>query len=331
MEHNFPLKRLRSRRLFLATLAGAAVWRPRLLQGGRHEMSKAEAEIDKFRRGERYQPPPRTFLVQGVEREKDLAPFGPALREESAYVREQIVALLADLGKRVDRLFPAGGELVREPTIISILIANGLTKNDLGREASLLCLQQLVPVAFLKPYEKSLTDDFQAHPSSTAFLLMAKLKPASMILLVRKLFALPRWSKELEARVAAAALGDHTIEKEYIERFVSTSVPEEKARLARILGLIGTEVSLRTLAAGLRTDLVIDKMMAFKRSVRLDVLQALSYNFPEQTIFYENQINDDGDYARAEKFCEERWAIKWDGPRPSYLKISGYPIPLPPQ
>lgn len=294
-------------------------------------MSKAEVEIDKFRGGERYQPPPLAFLVPSSHRDRDLAPFGPALREESAYVREQIVLLLADLGKRVDPLFPAGGQLIREPNIIAILVAHGLSKNDFGREASLLSLQELVPVSFLKPYEKTLTDDFRANPASTAFLLMAKLKPPSAAPIVRKLLALPRWSKELNARVAAAALGDSFIEKEYNEPFVSTTVPEDKARLARILGLIGTELSLRTLAAGLRTDLVIDRVMAFKRSVRLDILAALSYNFPEEPVLYETQINDDTGYERAEQFCQKRLGVKWDHPRPPYLKIMGYPIPVPPQ
>jgi len=294
-------------------------------------MPQADAEIDKFRRGEKYQPPPSAFLRGGHLQEEELARFGPALRTESAQVREQIARLLSDLGKRADPLYSIGGQLIRVPQIISMLIKDGLSKADQGREASLSALQEFVPAPLLKPYEKELTSDLETHPSTTAFLLVAKVKPGDAAPVVQRLFATPRWSNELNARVAAAALGDAPIEKEYEDAFIAATIPKEKARLARILGLIGTESSLRILAGGLRTGLVINEVTMYKRSVRLDVLEALSYNFPDQPVLYETQINDDSGYARAERFCEERLGVSWNQPRPPYLKIMGYPIPIPPK
>jgi hypothetical protein len=291
-------------------------------------MSPAEAAIERFRKGARYQSPPTEFLSSGHIVEEELEPFGPALRREPAPVREEIVRLLADLGKRADPLYQQGGQLIREPYIVSLLVHEGLLRPDAGREASLTAMQECVQAKLLQPYGKVLDDDLEAHPGATAFLLIAKAKPGEAEGIVRTLREQPRWSKEPNARIAAAALGDTAIEKEYEAAFVSAADGEEKARQAHILGLIGTESALRTLARGLRSDLVIDKpQLYFKRSVRVDVLEALGYNFPEDTALYPSQIHDDSGYQRAEEFCEQRLGVRWTEPRPAFLTIAGYPIP----
>jgi hypothetical protein len=293
-------------------------------------MSQADAAIERFRKGERYQPPPVGFLSQGRLLSEELTAFGPALRKESAGVREQIVALLSDAGQRADPLYETGGAVLRVPGIISMLVQDGLSKDDLGREAALTTLQDLVPVTFLKPHEKALTADLDERPGPTAFLVVAKTKPAGAAPVVRKLMGSPRWAKEEKAKVAAAALGNVGFEKEFSEPFVETGDPKEKARLARILGWIGTESALRTLASEFRTDLVIDQVGIARKSVRLDILAAVRYNLPEETVLYENRINNDNGYAQVERFFEQRFGVSWSKPRPPYLKIMGYPIPMPP-
>ena len=290
-------------------------------------MSKAEEYIAQFRTGERYQPPPSAFLSSGRIVSEDLEPFAPALSHESGPVREQIVRLLADLGKRADPLYEMGGQLIRNRRIIEMLIDGGLRKDDLGREAALTALQTLVPPEMLKGYGKQITHDFTDRPSTTSFLVVAKAKPADCIPVIRRLIQTPRWSQQLEPRVAAAALGDAGIDREYCDEFRAASDGAAKANLAKILGWIGTEHALRTLAEGLRTNAVTEVPMSFRRSVRVDVLEALSYNFPDQPVLYETQINDDSGYAKAEKFCEDRLGATWSSPRPPYLKIMGYPIP----
>jgi hypothetical protein len=291
-------------------------------------MSPAEAAIERFRKGERYQPPPTDFLSSGHILEQQLEPFGAALRSESGPVREEIVRLLADLGKRADPLYPSGGQLIRSPYILSLLVEQGLRKDDQGSEASLSALQEFAPVNLLEPHEKVLTHELEIHPGTTVFLLIAKVKPEAAVPVVRKLLDTPRWSRELNARIAAAALGDTSVEKEYTAVFASTTDGKEKARLARILGLIGTETALRTLASYLRTNLVIDEPERyFKRSVRVDILEALSYNFPEEVALFPSQIHDDSGYERAERFCESHLGVTWKQPRPPFLTIAGYPFP----
>jgi hypothetical protein len=323
------LGRLTRRFLLRACVLPALFPRAELAQTLRSQtMSLAEAAIERFRKGERYSPPPSNFLSSGKIVEDELEPFGPALRQESSTVREEIVHLLADLGKRADPLYPRGGQLIRDPKIISLLVDEALLKNDLGRQASLTALQEFVPASLLKPYGKTLAHELESYPDATALLLIAKVKPAEAASTVHALRETPRWSTELSAGIAAAALGDKALETAYVAHFVTAGGAEEKAKAAHTLGLIGTEPALRELAAALRTDLVIDKPeLYFKRSVRVDILEALSYNFPEEVALYPSQVLDDNGYERAEQFCKMRLGVTWKQQRPPYLTIGGYPFP----
>lgn len=294
---------------------------------GKNMLQAAEAAVAQFRNGGQYQPPPRAFIKEDKLLVEELEPFGPALRREPGPVREQIVRLLADAGKRSDPMYTVGGQMIRQPRIIAMLAGDGIAHADLGREAALGAMQQYVPGELLKPYGKVLTNDLKERPGTTAFLLIAKVKPPEAVPVVRKLMTAPRWPKELNARVAAAALWDKDIEKEFIDRFREAADPKEKARLAKILGWIGTDAALRALADAMRTDLVIEMPRVSRRSVRLDVLAALSYNFPDQQVLYESQLLDEEGYDQAEAFCVKRFGTKWDTPRPPFLTIMGFPIP----
>jgi len=316
------------RNLWVAAGAGAGQGLGRLPQkeGG---MTQAELHIERFRRGERFQPPARAFLTGGGVPQEELNVLAYALRTESAPVREEIVRLLADAGYRSDPLFASGGQVIRHPGIIYVLVEYGLAQPDPGRDAALETLQTYVPPDLLAPYGPQLTGDLERTPDSTAFLVIAKGKPPVAVPVVRKLLLMPRWAKQQEARVAAAALGDKGIEKDFVEMFLGAQEAKEKAKLARVLGWIGTEDALRALAGQMRTDLIFEVPRAFRRSVRLDIMAALGYNFPALTFLYENSIRNDQDYARVEQFCEQRFQVQWDRPRPPYLKIQGYPIPAP--
>lgn len=316
--------------LVLATLLSMAALAADAIAINKGEtMLQAERVITQFQKGVTYQPPPTTFMDQGKVLDQELPPFESALFRESAQVREQIVRLLADLGKRTDPLYSKGGQLIRHPQIITLLTQEALVKDDLGREAALDAMQLYVPASFLKPYGLVLSADLKKFPGPTAFLLIAKFKPADAKEVVEKLIATPRWENELKARIAAAALGDKAIEQEYIEAFKAEAEPEEKANLARTLGWIGTPDALSTLAQAMRTELVIEMPQVMRRSVRLDVLAALSYNFPEAQELFESQILTDSDYDQAEKFCERQFGTKWDNPRPPFLTVMGFPVPMP--
>ncbi|MCK7510883.1 MAG: hypothetical protein MZV70_46975 [Desulfobacterales bacterium] len=66
---------------------------------------------------------------------------------------------------------------------------------------------------------------------------------------------------------------------------------------------MGTPRSLKALAGLLRSPLVIHVPGLFDKSVRLNVLDALSYNFPDQPVLYANNIITKEDYTAAERFC----------------------------
>jgi hypothetical protein len=85
------------------------------------------------------------------------------------------------------------------------------------------------------------------------------------------------------------------------------------------------------LASELRTPLIFERPTVFRRSVRLDVIQALSYDFPDQPVFWEENVGSDEDYASAEQFCAERLGAKWDAPRPRFLTVEWLVPPEIPQ
>jgi len=307
--------------------AAVAAWQaPAQQTKVRNEMTQAETVLDRLRRGERFRPPAPALFPGGLA-EKDLDLFAAALETDPAPVREQIVRLLADYAYRSDPLFRSGGQIFRDERIIAILAGQGLAQPGVARDAALEALQTYVAAGLLQPHAATLTANLQRFPDTTALLLIAKVKPAEATTLVTRLLATSHWSKEEATRVAAAALGDRGIEKQFTDQFVAAQDGEEKSRLAKTLGWIGTPGALAALAGQMRTDAFFEVPMSFRRSVRLDIMAALSYNFPDLVLLYENSVRTDADYARVEQFCEERFATRWDRPRPPFLTILGYPIP----
>jgi len=99
-----------------------------------------------------------------------------------------------------------------------------------------------------------------------------------------------------------------------------------------MVGRIDTKTSRVALASQLRTPLIVERPTVFRRSVRLDVIQALSYDFPDQPVFWQENIRSDEDYARAEQFCAGRLGAKWNAPRPPFLTVEWLvPPEIPPR
>ncbi len=124
--------------------------------------------------------------------------------------------------------------------------------------------------------------------------------------------------KVTEEMKIAAALGDAELEKEFADAFVRENDPVEKGRLARVLGFIGTQTALAALASEMRTDLIDGMPMVSLRSVRLDIVAALSFAFPDKPFFYNNAIMDDSGYERVEKFCETTFGVRWKKESPRF-------------
>jgi hypothetical protein len=161
---------------------------------------------------------------------------------------------------------------------------------------------------------------------------VAKAKPPQARELVDRLAASPTWNKTEAVRVARAALGDTKVESEFLTLATKADAASDGKALAAALatlGLVGTPASLKAIAGRLRTPLTIELKGAYIKSVRLSVLEALLYNFPDQPVLYPNRILTERDYLAAEQFCVQTLGTAYNTPEPPFLTYYGYPIPVP--
>jgi hypothetical protein len=294
-------------------------------------VSKAQEYIDAFRRGEDFQSPATDVFVAGQPDGAALKLLGKELAVASPAVREQIVALLVDMGVSTDPLQSKGAEVLRNAQIIALLAGVGLAAPDLGREAAMDALRKLTRQSDLAPFGDAFIAALKQSPSEMAFLLVAKAKPQNAKALVDPLALSPPWQDVEAAKIARAALGAKDVEDEFLARVKKAEAAKDGKALSEALGslaLVGTPRSLKAIAERLRTPLTIHMVGAFERSVRLNVLEALLYNYPDQPVFSPNNINDEADYTAAERFCTWTLGVKYTKPPPPFLTVRGYPIPM---
>ena len=291
----------------------------------RDKTMRIQELIESFRDGEEFNGDLSDLIITNRPDKVVLDRCRGALAAEEEPVREQVILLLASLGKKVDPFFDKGGEMIRDRSIVTILVDDGLSRQSAARDLTLTLLQNSVPAEVLKDFGKQLADNLKRWPDATLLLVIAKAKSIEASEAVDSLMEIPGWANETETQIAAAALGDREIEREFIKRFESAVVPGEKAEAARLLGYIGTENTLSSLAAGMRSGLIIEMPGVSRRSVRIFIIEALSYNHPEKTFLYDNAVNSDEDYAVIEKFCEETYRVEWKKERPPFLWIEGFP------
>jgi HEAT repeat protein len=285
----------------------------------------AQEQIDRFRAGQAFSGDVQAYLVAGQPDPGALNVFAEALDQEPEAVRVEVANLLISLGRQVDPLKASGGHLIRNPRIIHLLAQKGLSRVGQARDECLGVLVRSAPGALLRDDGPALTETLERFPDNSSLLLVAKAKPEAALPVVKELARSPRWAKSENVPIALAALGEKTVEEKFVRDFLTTHDPSQKAKLAKSLGYIGTETALRALASQMRTDLVVEMPRVSRRSVRLDILAALSYNFPDKPFLWDNAILDDSGYARVEQFCEETFGTKWQTPRPPFLTIQGFP------
>jgi hypothetical protein len=288
----------------------------------------AQDYIAAFRRGEDFTRPTTGVIVDGQPNGAALQLLGQELAVADPSVREKIVALLVDMGLRTDPLTPKGAEVLRNPQIIALLAGAGLAKPDLGREAAMDALRKLVTRPDLARFEDAFVKPLVDAPTEEAFLLVAKAKPQKAKVLVDRLAKSPQWKEVEAAKIARAALGAKDVEDEYLAAADAATDGKALARALGPLALMGTPRSLKAIAERLRTPLTIHVPGAFEKSVRLNVLEALLYNFPDQPVLYPNNINAEADYTAAERFCTQTLGVTYKTPPPPFLTYRGYPIPL---
>lgn len=288
----------------------------------------AQDYISAFERGEEFRPPSKGVFTNGRPDDGALEVLGKKLEVGSPSVRENIVKLLIDMGRSTDPLTARGAEVLRHPQIIALLAGPGLARLDLGREAAMGALRKLVPPRDLAPVGALLKNALAKAPTEEALLLVAKAKPAGADDIVEKLRSLPRWQRVEALRIAHAALGSTADEDQFLAAAAAATTGEDLAMAVGPLGLIGTPRSLKLLGELLRTPLSIEipgSMPGGVKSVRLNVLDALLYNFPEQPALYPNNINQDADYRTAERFCTSALGVTYKDPPPPYLKYGNLP------
>ncbi|HWR67812.1 MAG TPA: hypothetical protein VN416_02215 [Desulfomonilia bacterium] len=281
--------------------------------------------IAAIRRGEDVRGLSDGLIVNGQPDAAALQALGRELATAEPEVREKIVDLLVEVGLQTDPLTPAGAEVLRDKRIIAILAGPGLVKADLGREAAMDALRKLVMQADLAPHEDAFVKALLDAPGEEAFLLVAKAKPEKGKVLVDQLARSQKWQENESARIARAALGAKDVEDAYLAGAEAAKDGKELAEALGPLALMGTQRSLKAIAALLRTPLTILVPGAFEKSVRLNVLEALLYNYPDQPVLYPNNIVTEEDYTAAELFCTKTLGVTYTTPPPPFMTYRGFP------
>jgi len=257
------------------------------------------------------QPDPEAMKVLGEE-----------LTHGTEDVREKIVDLLV----AVARLNYPEYEL-RTPEVIALLIGPGFAKTDTARSRAMKSLSKFVAPATLIPYREAIAKALKEEPGDRALILVAKAKPPQAWEEVDRLSRLPRWNEPDSSsttwmRVARAALGDTKIEDEFIadaKRKEAAGKAEDLADALHLLAQIGTPRCLQAVCERMRTPLIIVRTGAFRKSVRLEVINALLYAFPGEKILESSQIRRDLDYERIELFCTQTLGVGYSKPRPPFF------------
>lgn len=297
---------------------------PRGAAGG-GSVNELERRVERIREGERVEGDVRVFLKDGKLSPEAAKVFAAALGKAPEEERERLVQGLAEVGRLGDPLHQPGVRLLRDAGAIAVLVEEGLKRAGTARDAALDALLEGVPPEILKPHGAALAADLKARPGTTALLVAAKAKAAAARPVVQALA-----SREEAAEIARAALGDAAVEQRFIREFLEAREPERKAALAKTLGYVGTPAALKVLAGEMRTELAVEMPMISRRSVRVDIVAALSFAFPDKTFLWDNAVKNDEGYARIEAFCEQTFGVRWTKPRPRFLWVEGFPADFAP-
>ena len=191
-------------------------------------------------------------------------------------------------------------------------------------------LRKLVRPADLAPYGDTFSRALLEKPTDDAFLLVAKAKAMAARPVVEQLAKAPPWKDNEAARIAQAALGDRAIEAAFIQQAAEAHQAGDSKAFMQSLGplaMIGTPTSLRALAGYLRTPLTFHIPHTLEKSLRLNVLEALLYHYPDQPVLYPNNIHSAAEYPAAERFCTEELGVTYEGPEPPFMTFRPFPVP----
>jgi hypothetical protein len=292
---------------------------------GNDGMEKYHVEISNFREGQEFNGDIDVWLTDGKPHPDGLKMLAGVLQKNSGFAQEQAAKALIQIGKKTDDLYSQGGNLLRNPVIIKILLTNGISSPGSTRDKILDVCVNSIPADLLKPYSSIAIENLIQFKDSEILLVIAKSKPEKAKDVLEKMLLSPQGSEDDELKVAVAALGNEKQESYIINQFITAKDADQKIRFAKLLGYVGTKKAATALAGEMRTDIIKILPNVYARSVRLDIAHALEMINPETTILYENNIDDDASYENIEHFCQERYGIVWQKNRPPFLAMQGFP------
>lgn len=291
-------------------------------------INAARGYVAAFNNGASFTGPAKGMLVNGQTDTEALDFLKKSLFAGNAEVRENIINLLVDIGLQIDSPSSRQGlEVIHDQEILKIIVEGGFAKDDLGRQRSVDALRKLGIEKDLHQFSAVFLAALD-QPTQDLFLLIAKTKVLAATDKIRELVFSDRWRDTEEVKIASAALGNPILATEFIAKTKEAAETADIEKFRHFLGtlsLIGTYETLQAIAGYLRTPLIEDVKGAYRKTMRLNVLEALRYNFPDQSIFYPNNVISDNDYAAAEQYCTTHFQIQYSRPRPDFMTFIGYP------
>ncbi len=282
--------------------------------------------VARLREGAPFQGDVRPFLAEGALEPGALALLVRSLGALEDDPRAEVARALIAAARAADPLAARGGEALRDARVIAALVDPGLRRADGAKELCLDALLRSTPPALLAPHGAALAASLRDAPDPTVALVLAKAKPeGGLAVLEAACGADETFAAAPEVELARAGLGDVARERALVERFEATDDAARKRELARALGLVATRPALAALGRALRTPLVEDRP-SVRRSVRLDVLEALRLTYPDEPALFGHTIRDDAGYEAAERLAQDALGVTFTAPRPPFLTEEGKPF-----
>lgn len=320
--------------------------------GGIEMRKTAQQYIDEFRLGKNVGGGGgATGLVMSHRIEKSaLSVLARELVVGSTEVRENIVELLGKVGLELDSPLPGKFPIIRDHSVIKVLLVEGFSKDDSAAGAAEVLLREKSRPSDLAAFGDIYIRSLRQFKGEYLY-LVAKAKAVQARPLVENLSKLKVWQQDEDRsrimKIVQAALGDTAVENEFIKSTIDAernAPPAPKNRFydvgeakdgkevaARIgsLGLIGTRRSLLLACAYLRSPLKSYVPDIKERSVRYVALDAIRYNFPdERTLLHPVSTTE---WAAVEKFCIDNLGAVFDGATPDLPRDQPYPTRVQPR
>ncbi len=238
--------------------------------------------------GEPLPPAERAYLLQAMEDPE---------RESAA------LELLVEATMRADPAAVRGADVLRDPEVVAALVERASREGPL-REVAARHLLRHTPRAMLRK--------------------VAGLRPSLRSAIGLRLAAKggvegegsPGEGPERDSYLASR--GDRAVMDRLLLALQRAPDPTAEAEAVERLGWAATDEALRALARHLHTP-SIRPWRGGRRSVRLDILEALNVHWPEEPAFFWSRVRSDKDYRRAARQVERFLGVRPEGELPPFF------------